>query len=193
MRQLTHKYKTEGARMTGNNKSLIQNFSGKQSMCGAGLIEVMVALFVLAIGLLGVLGMQTLGVQSNRRAEHVSFATFLATEMVQMISAHDAFADKAQISDRYGDLDSTTISTSDVCSAECTRGQQPLYDAAQWADQLQTLLPGGEGTVTFENGVYTVTIYWDSEGVGSANLSRGETCNGDPETEFACYKLEVQI
>ncbi len=54
---------------------------------GAGFIEVLVALVILAIGLLGVMSMQVQGITSNQRALFASEANLLAEDMVDRIFA----------------------------------------------------------------------------------------------------------
>ena len=56
-----------------------------QKCRGATMIEVMVSLFVLAIGLLGVLGMQAEGTQANQRGMFSTQAAFLAQSMADRI------------------------------------------------------------------------------------------------------------
>ncbi|MEO0443492.1 MAG: type IV pilus modification protein PilV [Pseudomonadota bacterium] len=59
----------------------------KKLQKGAGIIEVMVSLLVLAIGLLGVLSLQTNGLNSNQRAAFVTEAQLLAEDMASRILA----------------------------------------------------------------------------------------------------------
>ena len=50
---------------------------------GSSLIEVVVALFVLAIGMLGVLSMQVKSMQFNQSAYYYSQAVYLANEILE--------------------------------------------------------------------------------------------------------------
>lgn len=54
-----------------------------KSQNGSSLIEVMVALFVLAIGMLGVLAMQTRAIQMNQNSAQYSQATTLAADIYE--------------------------------------------------------------------------------------------------------------
>jgi len=54
---------------------------------GAGLIEILIALTVLAIGLLGVLSLQANGLNSGQRAVFTTEASMLAEDMAERILA----------------------------------------------------------------------------------------------------------
>jgi len=55
---------------------------------GIGMIEMLVALVLLGVGLLGALSLQANGLQSNQRANFVTEAHFLAQEMADKILAY---------------------------------------------------------------------------------------------------------
>lgn len=159
------------------------------SQKGAGLIEVLVALFILAVGLFGVLAVQSTGQQNSRRSENLSAASFIATQMVQMIAAYDAFDDPA--SDVFNALESSRSPTAVDCSSGCARDTQVNHDLADWSDQIINLLPSGVGTVAYDAGteMYSITVMWDEQGTGAT----GRNCSGDPEVDLECFNLEVQI
>lgn len=121
----------------------MKKFSG-----GSTLIELLVALFVLAIGLLGVLAMQTTGLKSNQRAEFMTEAHMLASDMLNMIVAYDSFDNPS--AGTFTNLTSANDLTEVDCSAGCSRSNQYLHDRYDWSEQLKTLLPSGYGTVTYD-------------------------------------------
>lgn len=55
---------------------------------GSSLVEVLVALFVLAIGLLGTLAMQTKSMQFNQAAHNYSKAVYIATDIAERMKTH---------------------------------------------------------------------------------------------------------
>jgi len=57
---------------------------------GFSLIEVLVSLFVLAIGLLGVIAMQINSVKSNQRAQYTAVVKILAADFTDRIYAYNA-------------------------------------------------------------------------------------------------------
>ena len=60
---------------------------------GISLIEVLVAMVVLAVGLLGLLAMQTRGVQLNQAAYFQSQAMFMAHDIVERMRANNTVLD----------------------------------------------------------------------------------------------------
>lgn len=161
----------------------------RKSSKGSSLIEVVVALFITAIGLLGVLAMQTTGLRSNQRAEFMTEAHMLASDMMNMIVAYDSFDSPSSAA--FNNLTTATDLTAVDCSSGCTRANQYLHDRADWSEQLKSMLPSGYGTVTYSNTteMFTITVMWDDERTGAT----GKNCSGNPEVDLSCYVLEVQI
>ncbi|WP_246125277.1 type IV pilus modification protein PilV [Exilibacterium tricleocarpae] len=165
----------------------------KSAQAGAGLIEVMVSMFILAVGLLGVLAMQANGVKSNQRAYFSTEAQLLAGDMVDRIFAYNSI-NLATDNGDYNGIDTSEddpnnqncIDTAGGCSA----AQQVQYDIWDWRRQLTSRLPGGVGTVAFDaaRGVYTITVMWDQELTGAA----GTGCGGTAD-DLTCYQLEVRL
>ncbi len=156
---------------------------------GSSLIEVMVALFIMAVGLMGVLGMQANGVRSNTRAVMMTDAQMLAGDMANMLTAYSTISSPA--SDDYVNLESDRALARVNCEGGCTREEQLNHDLSNWSQDILERLPGGVGTAVFSpvTNMYRITMMWDSEGTGA--IGRG--CGTDPEVDLTCYVLEVQI
>jgi len=116
----------------------------RETSQGSSLIEVMVALFVLAIGLLGVLAMQTRSVQLNQNAYMYSQAAILANDLMEIIQTSDA--PKAIY---YGYQSSPPSSPNDCAAAgaDCDSSQIAAWSYDRWAANVQQVLPGGDGRV----------------------------------------------
>lgn len=113
-----------------NNKSVAR----QQSQVGMMLIEVMVSILIFSIGILGLVGLQTVATQNAASAEYRTIAATLANDMVaQMWIKKTANPSSASIS-----TDITTWKTKVTNSA----------------------LPNASGTVTRTNGLTTVTVTW---------------------------------
>lgn len=113
-----------------------------RQQAGAGLIEMMVALLVLAIGLLGFAAMQTQGISQGQKAYLHSQAIFAAQDMVERMRANP------------DGLNSYTLGFSDSApskpscdTADCTPANLARWDQAEWLDLLGTSLPAGDGAV----------------------------------------------
>lgn len=152
---------------------------------GFTLLEVMVALLVFSIGLLGLAGLQASSLQNNKTADLRSIA---------IIEAHD-MADRIRANGRgkSGDYDAIATGvpapgTNCITTASCTSPTLiKNWDNYEWQTTLSTSLPSGRGTVTRNpSGTITVTVMWDEARTGVV----GEGCGGDPTVDLKCYKMD---
>lgn len=156
---------------------------------GATLIEMLVGLFVLAIGLLGALGMQMNSVRSAQSAVFASDAQVLAQDMIDRIYAYNDVLDPADDGDYDGiDTDNAIVDPGCV-SAGCTKPQIVATDTFEWRDEIVSRLPGGRGTVALNGSVYTVLVMWDRDRTGASNTG----CGGNPDTDLTCYQVEIML
>lgn len=160
---------------------------------GFTLIEVMVAVFVLAVGILGLAGMQAVGLKESQNSYFRTQADMLANDMVDRMRANpDAARD---ISNVYvSDGSAVSVASAGACQmalADCDFSDMASYDIAQWQSLItNSSLPSGKGTLTREAGtnVYTIQVFWDEnrDGVNS------ETCSTASNSD-SCIRLIVQI
>ena len=125
---------------------------------GMGMVEVLVALLVLAVGLLGILSMQARGLQLNQLAYLQSQAMFSAQDIIERIRANQG----AILSYDIGLADSTD-DTSGPCSdaSRCASTDMAAYDLHRWKTEPTRSLPGGKGAVIVgapSGDLYPVTI-----------------------------------
>lgn len=167
------------------------SFLGKKQN-GATLIEVLVSLFTVAVGLLGVLGLQVNAMGSNQRAEDMTKAQIIADDIVNRImvyGANDQGADGGEF------VVNTSAALSDpACVATgCTPDQQVAHDVYQW-QQLITHdrkgLPSGVGIITWVDPVYTITVLWDQDKTGAT----ATTCDSrNTTTHLTCFRTELRL
>ncbi|WP_295580409.1 type IV pilus modification protein PilV [uncultured Lamprocystis sp.] len=137
---------------------------------GFNLIEVLVAIVVLAIGLLGLAGLQARSLQSG----HGSFYRTVASQQAYDIADRIA-ANLAGVAGGHYDNLTATIPTDPNCmTAGCTAATMALTDQYQWLRANAVVLPGGSGTVrcvigptaacvTYtagSNRIFEVTVFW---------------------------------
>jgi type IV pilus assembly protein PilV len=129
---------------------------GIQAEKGSSLVEVMVALFVLAIGLLGVLAMQSKSMQYNQSAHYYSQAVFLANDMAERIRNNNIrlasmYNDPAADSDESEASDDSEaeeeVSVPDCSAIACSDEQLALWDKAVWKQNIERSLPLGTGKI----------------------------------------------
>lgn len=111
---------------------------------GVGLVEVMVALFVISVGMLAVAGLQATGVKAGYSTERRSAAAFYLAELAERMRANP----RAAAAGSYdADIDHTALSLTDPgCSdslsgmatncSDTDRASQDLFDVYQKASLL---------------------------------------------------------
>ncbi len=164
---------------------------------GAGMIEVLVSLLILAVGLLGVLSLQANGLNSNKRAEFVTEAQILAEDMASRIltfgstvSNGNGGPDGSNASGNINYAMSVTKTTTDpgsvaLCS-NCAPDATKVFDKSQWEKALfDSSLPLAKGTVTWASPVYKIQVMWDQERTGTAPSSCNATVN--------CFEMEIRL
>lgn len=161
----------------------------KHYMAGFTLIEVLVTLIVLAIGLLGLAGLQASSLQHNNSAYQRSQATFLAYEILDRMRANPNGVE----ANDYNSIDTTSLPGDPGCiSTSCTPTQLADNDIIEWANNLAAQLPSGRGTITGTgaNNPFTVTVMWDDEHTGASETD----CM--PETDpndLTCFSISGQV
>lgn len=122
---------------------------------GFTLIEVMVAMLVLSVGLLGMAGMLAQSMRFNQDAYVRTQATFLAYDMMDRMRASSETLDNFEGGD-------PAVACS-VVTATATN------DRACWYDMVQSTLPGG-GAAIDENpdgsGQFDITLSWVDRNTG---------------------------
>jgi len=113
---------------------------------GFSLVELLVAIMILSIGLLGLAALQIAGVRSNQTAYYRSVATQLAYDIADRMRANPVgVANGAYNSNKL--LTPDTSLTQQCETASCTPDALAVYDLKQWAYALKYNLPGGLGAV----------------------------------------------
>lgn len=126
---------------------------------GTNLIEVMVALVILSIGLLGLALMQLQGLRHNTDAYLRTQATFLASEIIERMRANAASAAD------YTATPPTSKPSPDCITAQCTTGAQvAASDLWYWSQALgdgTTGLPQVQASISSAGGTqYVITLKW---------------------------------
>ena len=114
---------------------------GARSQGGFSLIEVMVAVLILGVGLLGLALLQSISLRNGTSAAHRTQATNLAYEMIDMIRANRPEAGNYNLI-RFTDF---AAINPDACPAPA--GARWQQDRAIWRCAVVRALPGGEGSV----------------------------------------------
>ncbi len=140
--------------------------------CGRGftLIEVLVAVVILSVGLLGLAGLQISGLRNNQEAYLRSQATIIAQDILERMRANRVAA-----MDSDYDTDFGVAANGDGSVAE--------QDLKSWKEWIGVVLPEGAGKVTVENdGVVDVQVRW-----------RERTNEDGDNNQFIIFRTESRL
>lgn len=113
---------------------------------GFNLIEVLIALVVISVGLLGLAALQMTSLQQNQSAYQRSQATLLAYDITDRMRANIDQVTAGNYFAASGAVNSSCVSYS-ASAAGCTAIQMASHDIAEWQASLATELPSGNGRV----------------------------------------------
>lgn len=160
--------------------SMITNLHKNQS--GFTLLEILIALLVLSIGLLGLAGLQAYGLRNNTSAYHRSQATILAYNILDKMQVNRATARSGNYSTAIGTAPAAIQNC--VGLVNCAAPLMATFDLNQWKCSLGNwnangtctnmgitgLLPQGDGSIVVAAGgaptapaAVTITITWMDE------------------------------
>lgn len=161
---------------------------------GVSLVEVLIAVLIFSLGMMGLGGLLIFAIQSNHVAFQRTQATFLARAMADRMSANP-------IGVWNGDYNSTTypLNVTQDCSTGCTPDLLAVYDQQMWSSQLKTFLPVDpnlNATIACDKtkagyvpqgtqltlrppygGTCTMTIRWTEHGTASNGTNQTQTFN----------------
>jgi len=143
---------------------------------GVGMIEILVAVLIFAIGLLGVGGMQIFALKMNTNAEIRTRANLLAMDMVERMRANPS---------QWDEYPMTAAECSSAVSDSPSSTDIAALDRSLWCQKLERELPEGEGTIAMTNGVVTITLNWqEREGREITDADGSGTGSELAEQEF---------
>lgn len=131
---------------------------------GFSLIEVLVAVLVVAVGVLGIAGLQLVTMRTNTGSLMRTQANQYAYNIIDRIRANP----EADYAIAMGD-DPPEAAT-DCEAAECTPEEMADFDRAGWLAELADL-PSGDGEIEVDGDVVTVTLQWDDDNQADNDLT----------------------
>ncbi|PXX43692.1 MULTISPECIES: type IV pilus modification protein PilV [Aquitalea] len=151
----------------------------RQSARGFTLLEVLVAIVILAIGLLGIAGLQLNNLRYSAQSAARAQASLLAEQMAERIR-NNPTADYSQTS-------SGTVTN--CFTASCTTTQQRDFDlsemAAIAADPVRGGMSSGTISVAAASNGYTVSIGWQERaGYAGGQASQGIAVSQAAQLQF---------
>ncbi len=127
----------------------------RQILQGFSLIEVLVAMMILSIGVIGALKLQLSSMQATREASLADTATHLAFELADRVHGNHDRLSQARANPFLSinfQANEDTLDTSHACfSDNCTPGQSANADVAEWLNKISTQLPNARATVCLDD------------------------------------------
>ena len=160
-------------RMNGMHSS-----ANRQTTGGFTMIELLIAVLIFSIGLLGIAGMQAVALKLTRDAHITATASVYAGEIMERIRLNPEGRKQGAYHDISGTQAlPTCITTTDnegtdhtdpYDTGSCNPEELAELDAYLWMQRLASQLPSGSGSVKYEHDMYTVTVQWQETHDGSA-------------------------
>ncbi len=134
--------------------------SNSQRVGGFTLIEVLIALVILSVGMLGIAGLYVTSMQAGRTSILRHNAVTLAGDI----------ADRIRANPRAGPAYALAGANNNCVDGgvNCTLGQMAAHDIFLWDQQAANTMPNGTVNIVFNNGVapptYQITVAWTEPG-----------------------------
>lgn len=125
---------------------------GSRRQRGLSLIEVLIAMLILAIGLLGIAAMQAITLRNSQSAFDRTQAVVLSYAMLDRMRANASAA-------RAG-----SYNLSETCTAPTTTTTLIQNDQRQWIQELRSTMGDATttcGTISCAASVCTITVKWN--------------------------------
>ena len=127
---------------------------------GFSLVEVLIALVIMSVGMLGIAGLYVQSMQAGRTSLLRHNAVTLAGDVADRIRANP----RAAIAYAGDPEDNDCVAE----GTDCDESEMAAHDIFLWDDQAQNTLPNGDVLVEFDDVAfpprYTITISWEEPG-----------------------------
>jgi type IV pilus assembly protein PilV len=145
---------------------------------GFTLLEVLIALLILSIGLLGLAALQTTGLRSNQMASMRTMATEAAYDITDRMRSNPVGVAAGEY----------VIGLTDVTDPSAT--DMAPRDLNAWRELVERL-PGGKSEITqcdspdCDGPTHVITVYWDEARTGAT----GTNCPPLSNDDLRCFRL----
>jgi type IV pilus assembly protein PilV len=146
-------------------KMTIANRSLKHTQQGLTLIEVLIAMLILAVGLLGMASLQVRAVQDTSNSSFRSVAIYYANDMADRIRSNPA----GEAGNLYTSVNGGSEQTACLTTTGCNSSAMATHDKWEWQRNIAAALPAGTGALSRSGEVYTVTVSWTDRVEQGAN------------------------
>jgi type IV pilus assembly protein PilV len=130
--------------------------SAHPAQSGFSILEVLIAIIILSIGMLGAVGMQATAMQSNKETRYQAAASTFARELAEKMRGNHTVAIKTVAADNPYIFDTTLTGTIATPTVNCFTVGCPIvkdaatWDVADWQGRVQAALPTPRVKVCFD-------------------------------------------
>lgn len=164
---------------------------------GFSLIELLIALVVLAVGLLGMATLMMTSMKSTQGASQRSAATVAVYDLIERMRSNNAQA-TANGSAYSGDPSAAAMPACNGADAGCSEADLASLDLAQWWSNLQAAIPGAAATLLQDpagdgsDETYCIVVFWQEPGAATDLSAPITPCEQAPNGR-AFYTLQVTL
>lgn len=155
---------------------------------GFSMIEVLITVLIIAIGLLGVASMQSVGLRQAVASQSSTQAQLMAQDLAEMIIAYDPNGTGDYAFNGVPNAMGTNCATT-----ACTRAQLATYNVFQWDASMDAELPSLDLDIIFNAAgpSYEIRMTWDAERQGSGYVA--STCTAANGLNPGCFAMTIEL
>jgi type IV pilus assembly protein PilV len=158
--------------------------AGRSRAGGFSLVEVLVALIIIGVGMLGIAKLQALAYASTGTSALRSLAALQASSLAAAMHANRNYWSVVPAGFSYTFAGTTTPTTTDStltgtgCTSACAAGPLAAYDVQQWVTAVNSVLPNATGSIkcpTINPVTCGIQLSWGESNVAINAQAAGNT------------------
>lgn len=171
------------------------NRKQRSAQRGATLVEALIAMVILAVGLLGMAGMTAAAIQQNQIARMRGTGVLLINDLAERARINAAGFDTGG----YDRANLANLAAPAGCevSANCDAAGLAAYDQAQWLQNVNERLPSGNAIVATDtvNGIRNMDVWliWTEPSDLEGNLTQGCPAAAGNANSTRCMYFRVTL
>lgn len=170
---------------------MINQLSYRPSQRGVGMLEVLIALLVLAVGVLGFAGLQMTALSKSDEANYRAAAVLIAQDAIERFELNPSERNTYLTNGWTAGTAGATPNGSCINPDEaCSSAQMAAWDIAQLSWQAANLLPAGRVMASdceFNNQLVCVIVSWDEQDPAACMDNNGLLVDEDSR----CFVMEI--
>jgi type IV pilus assembly protein PilV len=178
----------------------IRQNPGHARQRGVSLIEVLTSMLVLAVGMLGMIAVQTNATRFLQTSHSQGTAAMLAYDIGDRMRANTPEVTSNTYNHTYNSASTSESSVTDCTSNACSSAELAAFDVDEWQTLLSDNLPAsrasiartataGTGGATTDD--FLISVHWDDDRSGST----GTECDPADKTsdDLDCWQITVSF